>query len=199
MNIAACQSIDLPQHAVVLLDPLKQRMLELLREPRSASEVAQELGKPRQRIGYHMRQLEQAKLIRSVQATRKGNCLEKKLQAVARHFVISPEALGELAPDAAATGNHFSSAYLVAVATRSVKEVSRLADQADRAGNTLPTLTLDAELEFETAGEQREFAEQLSRFVADMGKRYACNGRHDAPAGRKFRLVASAYPKSANP
>ena len=197
MAIAACLPVDDPGHASVLLDPLKQRILEMLREPKSATEIARDLGKSRQRIGYHVRQLEAAKLIRSVHALRKGNCLEKKLQAVAKYFVISADALGGLAPDSTATGNHFSSACLVAAASRSVQEVARLADQADRAGKSLPTLTLDVDLEFESASEQREFANQLSQVVAELARKYAKSSDGNESAGQTFRLVVSAYPKPA--
>ncbi len=199
MPIAACLPVDDPRHAAILLDPLKQRMLELLREPKSATEIARDLGKPRQRIGYHVRQLEAAKLIRSVQARRKGNCLEKKLQAVAKHFVITPDALGDLAPDSVTTGNHFSSAYLVAVAARSLREVARLADQADRAGKSLPTLTLDVDLEFQSASEQREFANQLNQAVEELAGKYTQTSDDSEAKVRKFRLVVSTYPKPAEP
>ena len=197
MTIVACLPVDSPRHAAVLLDPLKQRMLELLREPKSATEIAREMGKPRQRIGYHVRQLEAAKLIRSVQARRKGNCLEKKLQAVAKHFVITPDALGDLSPESAAAGNHFSSAYLVAMASRSVREVARLANQADRAGKSLPTLTLDVELEFESAAEQREFADKLNQTVAELARKYSKASDKNEITGQKFRLLVSTYPKPA--
>ena len=63
--------------AAALLNPLRMRILALLREPDSAAGVARRLELPRQRVTYHVRALEDSGLLRNVGERRKGNCVEK--------------------------------------------------------------------------------------------------------------------------
>jgi hypothetical protein len=67
--------------------------------PISASALARRLHLPRQRVNYHLRELERQGLARLVQERKVGNCTERLLQAVATRFVLSQEMLGGLAAD----------------------------------------------------------------------------------------------------
>ena len=49
------------------LAPLRRAVLEQLREAGSASEVATRLGETRQRVNYHVRELERAGLVELVE------------------------------------------------------------------------------------------------------------------------------------
>lgn len=87
---------DLPQ-AAALLEPTRLRLLAGLREPDSATGLAKRLGLPRQRVNYHLRELEAAGLIRLVRENRKGNCTERIVEAIARSFALDPALLGDAA------------------------------------------------------------------------------------------------------
>ena len=52
------QVVDDPERAAAMLHPLRMRMLETLREPHSAASLARILELPRQKVNYHLRELE---------------------------------------------------------------------------------------------------------------------------------------------
>jgi len=126
-----------------------------------------------------------------VEERRKGNCLERVVRATARAFIISPEALGELGPSAELAGDRLSSAYLVAAAGRTIRDVAVLEDKAKREGKRVATLTLETDVRFASAEARAKFAEELTDAVVRIAARY-----HDdrAPGGRRFRLLTAVHP-----
>ena len=185
-----------PEPAASLLDPTRQQLLANLREPDSATGLARRLRLPRQRINYHLRELERAGLVELVEERRKGNCLERVVRATARAFMISPEALGALGPTADTATDRLSSAYLMAAAGRAIRDVASLDARARREGKRLATLTLEADLQFASAASRAAFAEELADAVARLAAKY-----HDerAPGGRRFRLLAAIHPAADAP
>jgi len=179
----------------VLLRPLRTRILEMLAEPQSAAGIARTLDIARQKVGYHLKELEKQGLVELVAEKKVGNCTERIVRATGRAYLVSAEALGSLAGGAAEATDRFSSAYVIAVAARALREVSRLRQAADDAGKRLATLTFDTEIRFATAADRAAFAEELAREVARLTAKY-----HDesAPRGRVNRIVAFAYPKPAD-
>jgi DNA-binding transcriptional ArsR family regulator len=177
--------------ASVLLDPLRRRLLAELREPDSAAGLARRLRLPRQKVNYHVRELEKQRLVELVGRRRRGNCTARILRATARSYVISPTALGCLGADPAAVRDRFSAAYLVAVAARAVQEVGELEARAERTGRRLATLTLETEVRFPSAEARAAFAEELARAVARLADKYH---EGEAPGGRSFRFVVAGYP-----
>ena len=119
-----------PASAAAALDPIRQRLLSHLREPDSATGVARRLRLPRQKVNYHLRALEEAGLVELVEERRKGNCLERVVRASAQAFVISPEALGAVAPRADLTADRLSSAYLIGAAGRTIRDLAELESRA---------------------------------------------------------------------
>src|ERR687894_3111032 len=76
------------------LSPIRARLLELLRQPASATELGQALGLPRQKINYHLRVLEAAGLVRLVETRARRGFTERVLQAVGQKFVVEPPLMG---------------------------------------------------------------------------------------------------------
>src|SRR5258708_37566682 len=105
---AAIQVIQSGSTAATLFSPARRQILEHLAEADSAAGIARRLGLPRQQVGYHMRELEQAGLVELVEERRKGNCLERVVRAAARSYVISPEALGKLGTTPEERSDRFS-------------------------------------------------------------------------------------------
>src|SRR5688572_1452996 len=126
-----------PEPAAALLDRTRQKLLAHLAEPDSAAGLARRLRLPRQRINYHLHALEHAGLVELVEERRKGNCLERVVRATAWAFVISPEALGEVGLTAETARDRFSTAYLIATAGRTIREVASLEARARREGKRL--------------------------------------------------------------
>jgi len=185
-----------PGPAVVLLDPTRQRLLANLKEPDSATGLARRLRLPRQRVNYHLRTLEQAGLVELVEERRKGNCLERVVRATARAFLISPEALGVVAPTAELAADRLSSAYLLAAAGRTIRDLAVLESRARKEGKRIATLTLEADVRFASAASRAAFAEELADAVARLAAKY-----HDerAPGGRRFRMLAAIHPAPGGP
>ena len=187
----ALQVVDSAEQAAVLLEPVRLRILEALREPDSSVGVARALGMPRQRIGHHVRTLEASGLLTPVGERRRRNCVERLLQASARSYVVAPQILGALGRSAEELRDRFSSSYLLAAAARVLEEVTTLQPRAEAAGKLLPTLTLQSEVRFASARSQNSFVEELvAAFAALVEKHHT----PDAPGGRTFRLSLFGHP-----
>ena len=188
--------IEDPASAVVALDPVRARLLAELTEPRSASALSPRLGIPRQKVNYHLRTLEAHGLVREVEQRRWGGLTERRLQASAASYVVSPAALGEAASDPSRVLDRLSARYLVALAARIVREVADLVRRAEAAGKSLPTLAIDSEIRFRSAAERAAFTDELTNAVTSLVGRY-----HDAsaPGGRAHRLVVASHPVPKSP
>ena len=188
------QSVDVitgPEQAVVALQKTRRRLLAELVEPDSAAGLARKLGVPRQRLNYHLRELEREGLVELVEERRKGNCVERVVRATARAFVISPDALGSLGATTEIANDRFSAEYLLGAAARSVRDVATLQSSARRAGKRLSTLTLETDVRFATADDRAAFADELANAMAVLVAKY-----HDdkAPRGRHFHLLTVVHP-----
>jgi DNA-binding transcriptional ArsR family regulator len=183
--------IEDSRRASVMLDPLRLKILEGLREPNSASGLAHRFGIARQKINYHLRELEKLGLLEMIEERRKGNCTERIVRAVARSYLISPEALGSLASDPDQIQDRFSSAYLVAVAARAIQDLALLKSKAEKSNQKVATFNLQTEIRFASAADRNHFAEELASCIAKLTAKY-----HDekAPGGRLFRVFLGAYP-----
>jgi DNA-binding transcriptional ArsR family regulator len=192
--VRALDVIRRRQTAATLLQPLRGQILEGLEEPGSASGLARRLGLPRQKVNYHLRELEKEGLVELVEERRRGNCTERVVRATARSYLISPEALGSLGSDPDRIRDRFSAAYLVATAGRAVQDVGRLQRQAEEAGQRLATLTLTSEVRFASAESRNAFAEELANALARLSAKYHDEG---APGGRRFRFFVGGHPAPA--
>jgi len=184
--------VDDAARAYSLLHPARLQLLTALSEPASPVELARRLGLPRQRVNYHLRELESHQLIERVDERRRGSIVERTYRRTGRSFAISSAALGPLGSDPADVQDRFSAAYQVALAARTVKELGQLENGARAADQRLASLALDGELRFATPDKRAAFAEDLTVAIADLVERY-----HDdrADGGRTFRLYVGAYPK----
>jgi DNA-binding transcriptional ArsR family regulator len=177
--------------AAAMLDPTRLEILGRLRTPGSASSVAAQLGAPRQRIGYHVRELERAGLLATVSERAHGGLVERLVQSTAAGYVVAPQALGPVAPNADAIVDRFSTAYQIAVASRIIRDLSELRTRAERARKTVPTLTVDTRVRLASADAQHAFATDLANAVASIIEKH-----HDdrAPNGRTFACAVSVHP-----
>lgn len=190
---AALAVVQSPAQAAALLDPDRLRVLERMREPESAAGVARALTLPRQRVGYHVRALEEVGLLEPVGDRKRGNCIERLLRTTARQFVIAPQTLGALGVSVEAFRDHFSSSYLIASAARTIREVGELQDRAVASGKIVPTFTLETEVRFASPARQAAFAQSLAELLTKLVAEY------HSEAGRTFRVTLGAHPKRPGP
>ncbi len=187
--------VDEAPAAADLLDPVRARILDALREPGSATTVAKDLGLSRQKVNYHMRTLEDHGLIRLMEERPRRGVTERILLAVAGSYLISPTAVGVNATDPSRI-DRLSSRYLIALAARLIREVSALATAADKAGKPLPTLAIDTDIKFASPDDRAAFTRELGDSVIELAGRYH---RESAPDGRWHRLVVAAHPFNPEP
>jgi DNA-binding transcriptional ArsR family regulator len=181
--------------AASILDPSRREILERLLEPDSATGVARALGLPRQRVAYHVRELERHGLVEPVAERRRGNCVERVVQSSARRYIISPAALEGLSVDPAEAGDALSSAYLIAAAAQTIREVAALRQAATTANQRLSTLTLQLDIRFASAAARGAFADELAQFLAASARKYH---EPDAAGGRSYRFTVTGYPAPAS-
>jgi DNA-binding transcriptional ArsR family regulator len=192
--------IDDPATASVVLDPVRSRLLSELRTPggMSAATLAGRMDLSRQRVNYHLRTLERHGLVRVASRKRWGGLTERRLVATASSYVVSPGALGPVAPpaDPAPGMDRLSAGFLVALAARAVREVGHLLRRSEELNKPLATLSVDTEVRFRSAEQRAAFSSELTAAVASLVSRY-----HDesAPGGRRHRLMIGAYPTPSAP
>jgi DNA-binding transcriptional ArsR family regulator len=177
--------------AEATLDPIRTRLLAELAEPGSASSLAAKVGLPRQKVNYHLKLLERHGLVELVEERRKGNVTERVLRATAASYVISPSALAAVQPDPGRSPDRLSARWLLALASRLVREVGELIAGSARAGKPLATFAMDGEVRFASAADRAAFVEELTAAVTSLVGRY-----HDehAPHGRGHRVVVALHP-----
>lgn len=95
-----------PQAAALLLEPKRQ-----------ATGLEKILEIPRQKVNYHLHQLERVGLVEQLGMRKKGSLQERLVRATGTQYLISHEAHGELGASTSTRCDKFSIAYLVAAAS----------------------------------------------------------------------------------
>lgn len=184
--------IEDPATAEVSLDPVRARLLAELAEPASAAMLAARVGMARQKVNYHLHQLEQHGLVELVEERRKGNVTERMLRATAASYVISPTVLSAVAPDPARSPDRLSAHWLLAVAARLVRDVGALLTGSAAAGKRAVTFAIDGEVRFASAADRAAFADELTSAVTSLVAKF-----HDeaAEGGRAHRVIVAVHPR----
>lgn len=187
------QSVALLQSAAqvsAILPPLRRRILQSFTGPESAAGLARRLEMPRQRINYHLREMEKAGLLEMTGERQARGCTERLLRPTARAYLVNPEVLGDLASEPDNTSDRFSSSYLIAVAARLIRDVATLRGRAARARRKLATMTLQTDIRFKSPAERTAFADELTTTLARLAAKYHSN----APNARSYRFLVGGHP-----
>lgn len=186
--IQVLQSID---SASVLLDASRLEMMRHLENPDSASGLARKMKLPRQKVNYHLRELEREGLIELIEERRKGNCVERLMRAKARSYILAPQVLGSLGADPNEVHDRVSAAYLVSAASRAIQDVTRVVARAKKQKKRVSTLTMEVDVRFANAADRTAFSDELAQAVGHLISKY--HNQH-ADGGRNFHLLFGAYP-----
>jgi DNA-binding transcriptional ArsR family regulator len=195
METASATAIDLitdPGRAGLVVDPLRRRLLEELRDrPDSASGLARRLGTSRQRLQYHLTALEEAGFVELTEERKRGNCVERVLRVTAGRLLVDPAILGAEAAEPGALQDRFSATYLLALAARAIREIAGVRERARRQRKRLATVAVDADVRLGSPADFDAFARDLAAAVARVVAKH-----HDERAsdGRRFRVMAAAWP-----
>ncbi len=177
----------LDNHDAVLaaLSPLRRDILLRLREPGSATSLARDLDLPRQKVNYHLRELERHGLVRLADEQQRRGLTERFFVTTADQILVDPQLLTE--GSGAAVDDRYAAERLAATAARTVHDIGVLLRATAETDQRLATVTLDAEMTFATPQDLRDF-------VAEIGALVARFDRPNTPGGRRHRFVALSHP-----
>lgn len=185
------QLVDEAERASTLLHPTRMALLEALESPASPVDLAERLEQPRQRLGYHLRELERGGFIEVATEERRGSVIERTYRRTAQSYMISPAVMGDLAATPEFE-DRFSAAYLCALAGRTLSEVGALSKGAAEAKQKLVTLSLDGVVRLANPEQRAAFADELQTVLLNLIEKYHSPEAED---GREYRLALGAYPK----
>ena len=193
MNIqqqASVQVLEDPEALQVLGNPLRVQILEALREPASAAAVARQIGQPRQKVNYHLKELEGAGLVRQISERRVGNFVESIFQAVARSFLVSPEVAWSDPRRFETLKRQHSLRTLVVLGERLQRDAAVLVDRAAFAGEEIASASVTAAARFAGEDDREAFLGEYLKMTAELLNRY---GKKE---GEPYRVVLAAYPET---
>ncbi|MEW9837978.1 ArsR/SmtB family transcription factor [Mesorhizobium marinum] len=174
------------------LTPLRRTLLELLREPNSASRLARSLDVPRQRIGYHLKCLQEAGLIKAVGEVQRRGFAEKLYSTASSALVIDPQILGSAGRSEIEKQDRYASGHLIEAAARMVRDVSRMESAAAEEGSRLLTFTIETEIAFARPADIERYAADLADALHALASKY---GR--GKAGKRYSVVVGGHPAPA--
>jgi DNA-binding transcriptional ArsR family regulator len=188
--------IDNPAAATVALEPVRSRLLWELSKPASAATLASRVGITRQKVNYHLRTLEKHKLVRVAERRKWGGLTERLLVATANSYIVSPSAMGAVAPDPDREADRLSASYLIALGARMIREIGTFLRRSRELDKRLPTLSIDSEIRFRSAADRAAYTQELTESIKKLAAKY-----HDesAPGGRSHRLIVVAHPMPQKP
>jgi len=179
-----------PRRVRAALSPIRQRILRELAAPDSAAGLARRLGLSRQKVNYHLRELEKGGFVELAEERKRRGCTERILRVTARAFVVDPQILGR-APAGARERDRFSSAWLVRVAADLLRDVAVLRERARAAGKRLLTASLEADVELASRADFHAFHSELAVLVGELANRYRRKG---GSRRRRYRLSLGLRP-----
>lgn len=183
--------IDDAKAVRTLADPMRRQILKLLSKPGSAVSVARELGMPRQRVGYHMRELEKHGFVELLREERKRGCTERIMRRTSESILLAPDSFAEQRLHPQGVKDRFSNLYLIATATQMLREASQ-AEAANPAEDNQPsTFSLQFDVRLATPQDRTAFMEDLGREIAKLAVKYH---QPQSRGGRPYRVVIGSYP-----
>jgi DNA-binding transcriptional ArsR family regulator len=169
----------------VLGHPMRVRILEALREPGSAASVARVLGESRQRVNYHLKELERVGLVEPAGSQRVGNFVETRYRAVGTAFVVAPEVVWADPRRASALREQQS---LELLGDRLQRDAAALLDAAAFDGEEIASASVEVDVRFRDERDRAAFLDEYLRFLRDLCDHYG------AKEGERYRLLLAAYP-----
>jgi DNA-binding transcriptional ArsR family regulator len=186
--VRAVQTIADPEALQALSHPLRIRIIDALRRPDSAAGVARRLGEARQKVNYHLKDLDRAGLVSRAGERRTGNFVETLYQAAARTLVVSPRAAWGDPRRLTALTEQTSLENLVTLGERLERDAAVLLDRAAFDGEEIPSAAVETEIRLAGADDRAAFLEQYLAAVGPLLRRYGQR------PGQPYRIALAVYP-----
>jgi DNA-binding transcriptional ArsR family regulator len=172
--------VEDPKQLRALANALRARIITLLRErAASTTELATALETPKGTVGYHLKVLEQAGLVRVVRTRKVRALTEKYYGRVARLFVMKGD---ESMPEELRGG-----ALSALMLRHAADEIIASGDEQETAGFA-PVRLCDKD--------RRRFEQRLNRLIADLQRADDPSGERHVLAYALFRARAGLPPGS---
>ena len=184
----AVRTINDPDELQALSHPLRVRILDALREPDSAAAVARRVGEARQKVNYHLKELERSGLVVRTGERRNGNFVESLYRSSARTLVVSPRAAWGDPRRLAAMADQLSLENLVNLGERLARDAAVLLDRAAFDGAEIASAAVEAELAFESEADRAAFLDEYLATIGPLVKKYGTKG------GAPYRVAVAVYP-----
>ena len=181
--------------ARTLLHPLRARILERMREPASATEVARQLGLPPTRVNHHVRKLHAAGLLRRAGTRRVRNLTEVLYLAQARTFVLAERLTpgGGRRRSVRKDEARRPLRNLVALGERLAGDSLQLLDEVAWDDREFSLFATAVDLSFADAFSRAAFLADLLESVKALREKYGAD--RDAPPSERYRTVIACYPE----
>lgn len=191
-DVLMIESVD---QAAVMLKPLRIAMLREMAEPRSCPQLAGALRETPQKIYYHVKMLERAKLVERTGERSVNGIAEGFYRARAGSYWLSPRLVRSLG-GARALSDQTSLRVLAGHAEEMLEDVARLAGQSAE-GKHVPSMSLGVEITL-PAERREQFLEELRETYEQLARRYgASESEESAAEAETFRFTLACYPKSS--
>jgi DNA-binding transcriptional ArsR family regulator len=166
-----------------LLNPVRLRILALLRSPMVAAELAEALGMTPQRVNNHLRELREAGLVEVIAETRKGHLIERTYRASARTVWLSPRVASHPSgADARSLHN------LQVMAERLQDDAAALLAHIGAA--RIPSVGVTAEITLKDEAQREEFSREYLRAMHALLEKYQEPGE----AAQRYTAMLVCYP-----
>src|SRR5690242_10860182 len=134
--------LDTPERVACALPDLRRRILDRLRKPASAAELARDFGISRQKLNYHLRVLEDQQLLELVELRARRGFTERVLRTVGNGLVVDPDVLAGTPAAPAGEPDRHAADHLVQAASAVVRDVSRMSARSREQGKRLLTFAI---------------------------------------------------------
>jgi DNA-binding transcriptional ArsR family regulator len=182
-------SIESPEQATVLLNPLRGEIVAQLMEPASAAEVARQLGETAQRINYHLKALEKAGLVHKVGTRQVRNLVEVLYRSIAKTFVLA-ESLSMKPETVQRLKDQSSLAHLITTSERIKRDAMLLMEQSE-ANEIIPSASLQLQVHLADEEQRHAFVEEYAAMVQQLVNRYSNVPNVDST----YQVLLAVYPK----
>ncbi|MEM8905023.1 MAG: winged helix-turn-helix domain-containing protein [Actinomycetota bacterium] len=176
--------VDDPDAVEVGLDPLRRQLLDLLDAPASATELARRLDLPRQRVNYHLRQLEAVGLVELDSTRPRRGVTERLYRRIAEVVLVAPDVMAD---DRLDRRDRVGVAGVLGAAVSLLGHGAAVAADAAASGRRVAASTLDSTIHVESPAALRDLVDDLALLLA----------RHDRPTSEgaiAFRAVTALLP-----
>lgn len=184
-------TVESPEQAMALLNPLRAEILSRLTEPASAAELARAINDIPQRVNYHLKALEKVGLVRRVGTRQVRNLVEVLYQAIARTYILS-ETLNWPKEAVDRIKDQGSLSHLVTAAERIKRDALVLLEKSDQQ-EEIPSATVDTQIRLGSKEQRSAFVQEYVELVRQLAEKYQTDDAGEEP----YQVVLAVYPKPA--